>query len=149
MIVDAWGDMRPSSSWSCMKSIDQHWLADSGTASASGFSLTIRFLGFMRTNEPPEGVRRKSLADIERGFPGPEERDRNRPPCSIVCPIASALMPPIRFMWILTAVYNPSQSVQIKPSIILIPLTPQRSRCAVILRIVELNAHHLRHATLL
>jgi hypothetical protein len=31
-----------------MKSIDQQWLMASGTASGSGFSRTIRFLGLIR-----------------------------------------------------------------------------------------------------
>ncbi|MNV76657.1 hypothetical protein D3C71_1700240 [compost metagenome] len=39
---------RPSLSWSCMKSIDQHRLGWSGTANGSGLARTSRFLGFIR-----------------------------------------------------------------------------------------------------
>ena len=41
-------NVRPSLSWSCIKSIDQILFATSGTASGTGFSRCIRRLGFIR-----------------------------------------------------------------------------------------------------
>ncbi len=38
----------PSSSWSCIKSIDQTWLMVSGTTKASGLSRTKRLRGLIR-----------------------------------------------------------------------------------------------------
>jgi hypothetical protein len=40
--------LRPSASWSCMKSIDQLWLIAVGTANGSGFSRTKRWRGLIR-----------------------------------------------------------------------------------------------------
>lgn len=40
--------LRPLASWSCMKPIDQTWLAAHGTASGCGTCLTSRLRGLIR-----------------------------------------------------------------------------------------------------
>jgi hypothetical protein len=42
------GKLRQSANWSCMKSIDQVWLADSGAANGSGTSRMMRLRGVIR-----------------------------------------------------------------------------------------------------
>src|SRR3546814_3457096 len=56
--------LRPSLSWPCMKSIDQTWLMDSGTASGSGRSRTRRFFGLIRRRSEEHTSELQSLMRI-------------------------------------------------------------------------------------